>query len=275
VARVPFPLRDAAQITAAVLASVSAHTKLALLDHVSSPTAIIFPIAELVRELRQRGVETLVDGAHAPGMIDLDVGAIDAAYYTGNCHKWICAPKGAGFLVVRRELQAEVRPAVISHGANSPRHDRSRYLLEFDWTGSIDPTAYLTIPAALRCMEEVGARFLPASGGGNGWDALRAHNHRLALAARDLLNEALQIESACPPHLLGSMATVPVAAAPTDPAVAPVSLDPLQDKLWFEHRIEVPVFPWPRWPRRWLRISAQAYNRRADYERLAAALRRR
>jgi isopenicillin-N epimerase len=206
-------------------------------------------------------------------MIDLDVGATGAAYYTGNCHKWMCAPKGSGFLVVQRERQKLIRPAVISHGANSPRTDRSRYLIEFDWTGSIDPTAYLTIPAALRCMEEIGLRLSPSATRSSAWKALREHNHSLALAARNILCGALGIEPSCPDELLGSMATIALPAGPAHPTSPPLYLDPLQDRLLVEHGIEVPVFAWPRAPRRWLRVSAQAYNRRSDYEELAAALR--
>ncbi len=262
-AQVPFPLDGPDAVVEAVLARVTPRTRLALLDHVTSPTGLVWPIAELVQALAERGVETLVDGAHAVAMLPLDVSAIGAAYYAGNCHKWLCAPKTAGFLHVRRDLQPLIRPLAISHGARLQRADRSRFLLEFDWTGTVDPTAALAVPEAIRFL----GALLPG-----GWPALRAHNRDLALAGRRLVCEALEVAAPAPESMIGSLAAVPIRDGSPLPPTSALYCDPLQDALREEAGIEVPIVPWPAPPRRLIRISAALYNSVADYERLAVAL---
>jgi isopenicillin-N epimerase len=264
VANVPFPLQAKEEVVDAVLSRVTARTRLALLDHVTSQTGLVLPIQTLVRKLAKHGVETLVDGSHAPGMVPLNLRKLAATYYTGNCHKWLCAPKGAGFLHTHRDRRQSIRPLSISHGANSPRSDRSRYLIEFGWTGTIDPSASLSVLEALRY---VGA-LLPG-----GWAAVMTRNRRLALAARRMLCDALQIDPPCPDEMLGALAAVPLPdGTDAKPPKSPLYLDPLQEKLLARHRIEVPIIPWPAPPKRLLRISAQLYNSLPQYERLAVAL---
>jgi isopenicillin-N epimerase len=266
VAAVPFPIASPDEVVDAVLARVGPRTRLALVDHVTSPTGLVWPIARLVAALRERGVDALVDGAHAPGMVPVDVEAIGAAYYTGNCHKWLCAPKGAGFLHVRRDLQEAIRPHVISHGANSPRTDRSRFLLEFDWIGTLDPTAYLTVPAAIEYL----GGLLPG-----GWPELMGRNRTLALAARERVCAALGYPAPAPAEMIGSLASIPIGRAPSEAesANAALGFDPLQAHLLERHRIQVPCFARPPAGERTIRLSAQLYNDLAEYERLAAALR--
>lgn len=263
VAHVPFPLASPDEVVEAVLARVSPRTRLALLDHVTSPTALVFPIARLVAELRERGIETLVDGAHAPGMIEVALDALGAGYYTGNCHKWLCAPKGSAFLHVRRDLRASVRPAIISHGANSPRTDRSRFALEFDWTGTDDPTPVLAIPDALRFLGSL----LPG-----GWPDLRRRNRALALEGRRFLLDALDVAPPAPEEMIGSIASVPLPDDRSGAPRVPFEWHPLQRALFEQTAVEVPVMTWPAPPKRQIRISAQLYNSAADYRALAGAL---
>ena len=247
VARVPFPLRSGREVVDAVLCAAGPRVRLAMLDHVTSVTALVWPIAELVASLGARGIDTLVDGAHAPGMVPLDVSALGAAYYAGNCHKWICAPKGAGFLHARRDRQDGIAPAVISKAARTFR-------ARFDWTGTWDPTAALSVPAALVHM----ASLLP-----EGWPAVMAANHALALRARDILCDALHIDAPAPDDMLGAMASLILPEMPDQ--------DTLQARLAREG-IEVPIVAWGDPQRRVLRLSAQLYNTEEEFHRLAAKM---
>jgi isopenicillin-N epimerase len=263
VAHVPFPLADPGEVTSAILERVTNRTKLALVDHVTSATGLVLPIEAIVRGLDARGVDTLVDGAHAPGMVPLALDALGAAYYTGNCHKWMCTPKGSAFLYVREDRQSLVHPLVISHGRNARRQDRSRFRLEFDFTGTQDPTAWLVIPEAIRFLGSL----LPG-----GWDALRERNHALAVRGRSMLCEALDIQYPAPENMIGSLATVPLPPARGAADAAPLSVDPIMATLYDRYRIEVLASVWPESPGRILRVSAQIYNEESQYARLAGAL---
>jgi isopenicillin-N epimerase len=251
---IPFPIASADVIVERVLAAVTLRTRLLLVDHISSQTAVICPIERLIAELNARGIDTLVDGAHAPGQLPLDLAALGAAYYTGNLHKWVCAPKGAAFLYVRRNRRYTIHPVAIGHGYSATRRDRSRFHLEFDWTGTFDPSGWLAVPEALRFVGSL----VPG-----GWTEVMARNHALALRARDLLCDTLQIAKPAPDDLLGAMAALPL---PDGNAFT------LQHELFEQHAIEVPVIPWPAEPKRLLRISAMLYNELTEYERLASAL---
>lgn len=265
VARVPFPISSPDEVVAAVLEAVTPRTRLALFDHATSPTAIVFPVERIVRELRSRGVMSLVDGAHAPGMLPVDLDALGAEYYTGNLHKWVCAPKGAAFLHVRRDMQHLIEPLSISHGLNSQRADRSRFRVLFDWTGTCDPTAFLSVPEALAAV----AAAVPG-----GWPEVMRRNRKLAIEARDLLCAALGVARPAPDEMLGSMASIPLApGAGPDPAESPLFQDAIQTPLLERFGVEVPVIPWPEPPARLVRVSAQLYNTIDEYRVLADGLR--
>ncbi len=266
---IPFPGTDPDAVLGTVLSHASSRTRLVVLDHVTSATALVLPLERIIAGLAAQGIDVLVDGAHAPGMLPLSLERLGAAYYAGNLHKWACAPKGSGFLWVRRDRQAGMRPLVISHGANSPRTDRSRFRLEFDWTGTTDFTPFLAVPAALRFGEGLTA---------DGWDGLRARNHALALAGRDRLAAAMAVAPPAPDTMIGSMAAIPLPPVETPGAVQGVDLyaDPVHAAL-IGAGVQVMVTPWPQRPaggawRRLLRISAAAYNDIEQFARLADLL---
>jgi isopenicillin-N epimerase len=254
VAEVPYPIVSSQSVIEGVLARVTSKTRLVLLDHVVSQTGLVYPIAALVQELAARHIETLIDGAHAPGMLPLNLKQLGATYYTGNCHKWLCAPKGSAFLYVQRDRQPYIRPLTISHGTNSPRQDRSRFRLEFDWMGTHDPSAHLCLPAALSFLSSL----LPG-----GWADLMAQNRAKAIAARLQLCQLLEVAPPCPEEMLGAMATLPLPEG---------SFQDLKNILLEKFKIEAPIVPFPASPKRLVRISAQIYNTPQQYEYLGHAL---
>jgi isopenicillin-N epimerase len=213
--------------------------------------------------------------------VPVDLGELERlglTYYTGNCHKWLCAPKGSGFLWVRQDRQHTIRPLIVSHAANAGRAERSYFIQSADWTGTLDPTPYLCVPAALDYMGSQVA---------GGWSALMRRNHELVLSARQRLSKTLGTQLMAPDEMLGAMAAVeiPGGMQPPPPTVAPdappgssYGQDELRTVLFERDRIEVPVYLWPPVPQaerptvRLLRVSAQVYNSLADYERLAQAL---
>lgn len=284
IARIPFPTVTEDGVVDAFLGAVSDRTRLVLVSHVTSPTALVFPIERLVAALAERGIETLVDGAHAPGMVPLDLDRLGAAWYAGNLHKWVCAPKGSAFLHARRDRQPGIRPNTISHGANSvlgsggEHGGKTRYRAEFDWQGTLDPTPWLAAGDALRY---VGALV------DGGWPAVMTRNHELTLAALSRLAEVLGVapETLPPPSMLGSMVALPMPSsgplAMSGAGSSPLDTDPLQRQLLERFRIEVPIGPWPvpaaESPdpsRRLIRISSALHNGADDVERLGDALRR-
>lgn len=278
----PCPIAGPEEALAAVLAATTPSTRYCLLDAVTSPSAMVLPVDAIVAALRARGVETLVDAAHAPGMIPQDLNAIGAAWTTANLHKWLCAPKGAALLHVRRDVQDSLAPLVVSHGWSAPRADRPRLWQAFDWPGTFDPSAWLAVPAALAAVRVTDPE---------GWPQRMAANHAMALEMREVLCQVPGARPVAPPSMVGSMAAVLFAEAAFDGqrlerdlaafvatqagapgAARPMGVHLLQEWLWRRHGIEVPVMVAPAGRGLVVRASAQRYNHLAQVERLAAAL---
>jgi isopenicillin-N epimerase len=246
----PFPATDAAAFVRAVEAAITPRTRLAILDHVSSETALVLPLADMAAACRARGVPVLADGAHAPGAIAVDIGTLGVDWYAANLHKWAFAPRGCGVLWAAPARRAGLHPNVISWGLE---HD---WLQEFDWTGTRDPSPWLSAPAGLDFMADV-----------LGVEAMRAHNHTLAWHAAVELTGRFGLPWTTPRAMVGCMATVPL------PPVFGSERDDaqrLRDWLLFERRIEAPVIA--RSGRLWVRVCAQVYNDADDVAALAQAL---
>jgi len=257
VACIPLPLDDEEEIVKTVLDAVDGRTRLALIDTISSPTGIRMPFERLVKDLQNLGIDVLLDAAHGPGLVPLDIDVLNAAYVTGNCHKWLCTPKGSAFLHVREDKRS-MRPLVISHGATLPESMGSRFRLEFDWTGTLDPTPWMCIPAAIDHLASISPR---------GWRGIMERNRNLALEARSHIISEVGLQPVCSEDFVTSMAAFIIPGSPFFP-----DEDPLHTRLLERHGIQVPVQGWPPHNRRYLRISAHLYNSIDQYERLAEAL---
>lgn len=232
--------------------AVTPRTKVLFISHITSPTALIFPVEKICQRARAAGIITVVDGAHAPGHVPLHLDTLGADFYVGNCHKWLCAPKGAGFLYARPERQALLQPLIVSWGWESLTPGVSSFQDFFGWTGTADPAAYLSVPAAIAFQREYD------------WESVRLACHELVTVARQQIHALIGGEplSSDSPHWWGQMCAMPL---PDGDALT------LQRRLREEWNIEIPVTLWRQ--RRLLRISIQGYNSPADVERLVSAVR--
>jgi isopenicillin-N epimerase len=247
----PLPLVDEDAWLDAFWAGVTPRTRLIFASHISSPTALTFPVAKLCARARKAGILTLIDGAHAPGQLDLDLGAIGADYYTGNCHKWLCAPKGSAFLYARQEAQAVLEPLVVSWGWESDSPGPSRFQDLYGWTGTADPSAYLSVVSAIRFQRE------------NDWPKVRK-------ACRELLGEASERIMAITGYAQLSSEAEGFWTQMRAFELSPGDPQSLQRILWERYAIEVPLMSWKG--RRLLRVSIQAHNAEEDVDRLIEAL---
>ena len=260
VPEIPFPIGSPEQVTESILNAVTDRTRLAVIDHITSPTAVVYPIGDIVAGLEPE-VPVVVDGAHGPGQLPLDISGIGASWYTGNLHKWTGAPKGAAFLHTRRDRIDETVPTVISHGWNAEIPEgRSRYWALFDWLGTDDMTPWLVVPEALRALAALDP---------DGWLGLMRRNHRLVLEGRSIICDKLGLEPPVPDEMVGSMAAILLPdATGQDPGD---QLSPLNFEL-MKRGFETLVMVWPRWPHQVLRVSAHHYNTADEYGALAAVL---
>jgi isopenicillin-N epimerase len=259
----PLPVPSTDDVVERVLAQAGPRVRLVMLDHITSPTGLVMPLETLVPALRARGIPVLVDGAHAAGMIPLDLGALGATWYTGNCHKWLCTPKGSGFLWVEDPARAALQPLVISHAWNSSRQDRSGFHQAFDWTGTQDFTPWLCLPTALTFL---------ASLEQGGMAAHMGANTGLAEEAGRLLADTLAVPRTGPASMQAALAAVVLPPGPPGQSQDARGVDPLQRRLQATWGIEVPIMPVPGRAGRICRISAQRYNAPEEYAWLCEAL---
>jgi len=251
---VDLPVREPEEIVDQIWAGVSDQTQLIFLSHITSPTAITLPVEHICARARNDGILTMIDGAHAPGQIDLNLQAIAADFYTGNCHKWMMAPKGSAFLHSRREYQHLLEPLVVSWGwqAEETYKSGSEFIDHHQWVGTHDPAAYLSVPAAIKFQQDYN------------WKKVRQSCQELVGYT---IQMASQITDLPPIYTIGSDSYHQMAALPL-----PKSIDPLSLKTWLyeEEQIEIPCHNWEEAP--FIRISVQGYNTQEDVETFLTAL---
>ena len=261
VVNLPFRCESEEEIIEPLLGAITSRSVLAMIDTVTSPTGLRMPFEKLVSEFQSRGVDVLLDAAHGPGLVPMDLMKLDAAWVTGNCHKWLCSPKGSAFLHIREDKKKETKPLTISHGHNADLSPQEKFRFEFDWQGTRDPSAILCIPKSIEILQSM------VSGG---FDEIMEHNNTLALNARNLLCESLGTNPPTPNSMISAMATIDLPG--TYSGGADIMGDPLHNRLLDEFDIQVPVFPWPHHKMRYIRISAYLYNTIEEYEYLAKTL---
>jgi isopenicillin-N epimerase len=245
--QIPLPVTTPEAFVESFWSAVTPRTKVVYLSHITSPTALIFPVAEICRRAREAGIISLVDGAHAPGQVPVDLKTIDADFYTGNFHKWLCAPKGSGFLFTRPEHHPLIEPTVVSWGYAPD----ASYVSRLQGQGTRDLAAYLVTPAAIEFQRA------------HNWDTVRAECHTLTLEARRRLADLTGQEPIAPEGMgwSGQMVTLPV---------PPCDVSVLKTRLYDEFCIEIPTMEWGGKP--YIRASFQGYNTVEDLDRLIEAL---
>jgi isopenicillin-N epimerase len=248
-ASTPFPVRSAGELVEAIITAIGPRTRLAVIDHVSSQSALVLPVGEIAAECHARGVAVLIDGAHAPGAIPVDIPSLGADWYVANLHKWMWTPRSSGILWASPQRQQGLHPAVISWGLDQG------FTAEFDLPGTRDPSTHLSAPSAIAMMRELGVA------------DVQRYNHSLAFAGARRLAERWGTPFETPECLVGTMATV---LLPESLGRTADDASRVRDRLLFEHGIEVQLHAFR--DRLHARVSAQIYNTMDDVERLAEAV---
>jgi isopenicillin-N epimerase len=250
---IPLPVRSNEEMLEQFWQAVTPQTKVIFLSHITSPTAVTFPVAEICKRARRAGILTVIDGAHAPGQVPLDMQAIDADFYTGNCHKWMCSPKGAGFLYVQRQHQAMIEPLVVSWGWSAKSQDSlgSAFLDNYAWHGTQDFSAYLSVPAAIKFQHKYN------------WEKVREQCHEILRRGLEQLQTLTGLEPAyADDTLYHQLVIVPL------PKIA--DLAAFKNKLYDDYLVEIPLTEYK--DQQFARISVQGYNTKEDINRLITAL---
>jgi isopenicillin-N epimerase len=260
-AEIPYPIADEATILERIESAILPHTTIALIDYITSASAIIFPIKEIIKLLHAKNIEVIVDAAHAPGMVDFNLDALDADYFIANCHKWICSPKGSAFVYVHPRHQSKFKPIYYGFFNDWDTTDDRHWSNQFIWEGTRDYSPYLAVKDSLE--------FMPTLIDG-GWTAIKKHNRELALAAAHLIADKLSVPLPAPASMLGSIINIPI---PNDriPDVKFNYYTSIKNELFHTYKIEIPSMLFPA-PTQYLRISAQLYNSMEQYAYLADSL---
>lgn len=244
---IPVPLTTPEAFVDALWEGVTERTRVISISHITSPTALIFPVELVCQRAKEAGIITVIDGAHAPGQIDLDLESLGADFYTGNAHKWLSSSRGAAFLFARPERQEMLEPLVVSHGWSRHNPDISQFLSYLSWTGTDDPSAYLSVPAAIDFQVQ------------NDWQAVREACHQLLMEAQYRILGLSDQEPLSPDSMWVQMCSVPLPGRAGD-----------YKELWDKYQIIVPVGEWNQ--KTLIRVSIQAYNSPRDIDRLLSAL---
>ena len=248
---IPLPLISKEDFINLFLEKITKKTKVIFLSHITSSTGLIFPVEEICKLAKEKNIISIIDGAHVPGHINLNIKKLDPDVYTGACHKWMCSPKGTAFLYVKKKLQNIIDPLVISWGYESDNPGPSQFLDYLEWQGTNDVSSYLTIPDTINFLEK------------NNWQDVAKKCRELNIWARGEINQLLKINPISDDKFLGQMSSIPI-----------ISKDILQDqiKFYLKYKIQIPFIKWH--DKEFFRISIQAYNTKEDIFKLLEALKK-